>query len=60
MFKLNFFKKSRKINTVTEKDVLIELDDNEMNAVKAVGNSIESAKWFLGDDLNYLTNKKMY
>ena len=28
------------------------------NKVMAVGNSVESGKWFLNEDINYLINKK--
>lgn len=60
MSKLSFFKKSKDICTGAEQDILIELDDDEIDSVKAVGNSVESAKWLLRDDMNYLINKKIY
>lgn len=58
MFKLSFLKDSKKNDNSIKEDVLIELDDDEANKVMAVGNSVESEKWFLNEDMKYLINKK--
>ena len=58
MFKLSFLKDSKKNDNSIKEDVLIELDDDEANKVMAVGNSVESGKWILNEDMKYLINKK--
>lgn len=41
-----------------EEDIMIELSEEQMNQVMAVGNSIESGKWFLNEDIKYMVNKR--
>ena len=47
------------INSVKE-DELVELNEEEVEKIIAVGNSVESGKWFLDKDLAYLKNKKFF
>lgn len=60
MYKLTIFKKNKNENIVTTNDVLIELDDNEIDNVVAVGNSFESSKWILNNSMSDLINRKIY
>lgn len=41
-----------------EEDIMVELSEEQMNQVMAVGNSIESGKWFLNEDIKYMVNKR--
>ncbi len=41
-----------------EEDFMVELSEEKMNQVMAVGNSIESGKWFLNEDIKYMVNKR--
>ena len=62
MVSLKKYLKSNK--TVTSKednkldDTLIELSNSEAENIMAVGNSIQSSRWFVNEDMNYLINKK--
>lgn len=57
-----YLKSTKTINTSTEDnnldDTLIELSNNEADSIMAVGNSIQSSRWFVNEDMNYLINKK--
>lgn len=61
MIKLNFLlKKPKELNNDIQDNVLVELNEDDADKVMAVGNSIQSAKWFLNEDLKYLINKNMF
>lgn len=61
MLKLSFlFKKPEKLNNDMQDNVLVELNEDDADKVMAVGNSIQSGKWFLNEDMKYSITKKMF
>lgn len=61
MIKLNsLLSKSKHKNDEIEEDILVELNMEDADKVMAVGNSVQSGKWYLNEDMKYSISKKMY
>ncbi len=52
------FSRKSEMEKKYEEDIMVELSEEQMNQVMAVGNSIESGKWFLNEDIKYMVNKR--
>ena len=61
MLKLkSLLKESKEKENCIQEDGLVELSEDEVDSAMAVGNSIQTSKWFLKNDLSYLLNKKIF
>lgn len=56
----SLFKKSKIKNDDLQEETLIEMNLDDADKVMAVGNSVQSGKWFLQEDMKYSISKKMY
>ena len=54
----SLFRKANIENNNLEEDILIELSNDDADKVMAVGNSVQSGKWFFYEDMKYSILKR--